>query len=108
MLRHSVDVDLEPRTQNSSFVMRQRDFLCFLWTALILRGDILVAAEADPAILNGADLSHLQQVSNRKQSILYLYFVVEFVYENAFNIIACDLDTNGSIIVFVFHDMFVL
>ncbi|XP_018404075.1 PREDICTED: histone-lysine N-methyltransferase 2D isoform X1 [Cyphomyrmex costatus] len=41
--------------------MRQRYFLCFLWTALILRGDILVAAEADPAILNGADLPHLQQ-----------------------------------------------
>ncbi|XP_024872310.1 integrator complex subunit 3 homolog [Temnothorax curvispinosus] len=41
--------------------MRQRYFLCFLWTALTLRGDILVAAEADPAILNGADLPHLQQ-----------------------------------------------
>ncbi|TGZ50250.1 Transforming growth factor-beta-induced protein ig-h3 [Temnothorax longispinosus] len=42
--------------------MRQRYFLCFLWTALTLRGDILVAAEADPAILNGADLPHLQQI----------------------------------------------
>ncbi|XP_018377757.1 PREDICTED: uncharacterized protein LOC108770586 isoform X2 [Trachymyrmex cornetzi] len=41
--------------------MKQRYFLCFLWTALLLRGDILVAAEADPAILNGADLPHLQQ-----------------------------------------------
>jgi len=34
---------------------------------LILRGDIPVAAEADPAILNGADLPHLQQVSNKNQ-----------------------------------------
>ncbi|KAG5344804.1 BGH3 protein, partial [Acromyrmex charruanus] len=42
--------------------MKQRYFLCFLWTALLLRGDILVAAEADPAILNGADLPHLQQL----------------------------------------------
>ncbi|XP_018057329.1 PREDICTED: uncharacterized protein LOC108693108 isoform X3 [Atta colombica] len=41
--------------------MKQRYFLCFLWTALLLREDILVAAEADPAILNGADLPHLQQ-----------------------------------------------
>ncbi|XP_018347618.1 PREDICTED: uncharacterized protein LOC108751738 isoform X2 [Trachymyrmex septentrionalis] len=41
--------------------MKQRYFVCFLWTALLLRGDILVAAEADPAILNGADLPHLQQ-----------------------------------------------
>ncbi|XP_036143997.1 LOW QUALITY PROTEIN: uncharacterized protein LOC105835194 [Monomorium pharaonis] len=41
--------------------MWQRYFLCFLWTALIPRGDILVVAEADPAILSGAELPHLQQ-----------------------------------------------
>ncbi|RLU22455.1 hypothetical protein DMN91_004733 [Ooceraea biroi] len=41
--------------------MRQRHFLCFLWAALVLRLDILVAAEADPVILNGADLPHFQQ-----------------------------------------------
>ncbi|XP_070527230.1 uncharacterized protein [Cardiocondyla obscurior] len=40
--------------------MRQR-YLCFLWIALTLREEIFVAAEADPVILNGADLSHLQQ-----------------------------------------------
>lgn len=42
--------------------MRRKYLLCFLWTALILRVDIFVTAEADPAILNGADLPHLQQV----------------------------------------------
>ncbi|XP_011696303.1 PREDICTED: histone-lysine N-methyltransferase 2D [Wasmannia auropunctata] len=41
--------------------MSRRYFLCFLWTALTLRGDVLAAAEADPAILNGAELPHLQQ-----------------------------------------------
>lgn len=41
-----------------------------------------MAAEADPAILNGADLPHLQQVSNRKQSVLYILLL------DAFNIIA--------------------
>ncbi|CAL1686442.1 unnamed protein product [Lasius platythorax] len=38
----------------------KQGYLCFLWTALILRVDIFVAAEVDPAILN-VDLSQFQQ-----------------------------------------------
>ncbi|XP_072749357.1 uncharacterized protein [Anoplolepis gracilipes] len=38
----------------------KRRYLCFLWTTLILRVDIFIAAEVDPAILN-PDLSQFQQ-----------------------------------------------
>ncbi|XP_032689128.1 uncharacterized protein LOC116852669 [Odontomachus brunneus] len=41
--------------------MRRKYLLCFLWTALVLRADVFVVAEADPAILNGPELPHLQQ-----------------------------------------------
>lgn len=51
----------------------KRKYLCFLWTALILRMDIFIAAEVDPAVLN-PDLSQFQQVSNTE--IYSVYFII--------------------------------
>ncbi|XP_017755108.1 PREDICTED: uncharacterized protein LOC108547209 [Eufriesea mexicana] len=41
--------------------MRRWNILCFLWIAVILRIEGLVAAEADPALLTDTDLAHFQQ-----------------------------------------------
>ncbi|XP_043523678.1 mucin-5AC isoform X2 [Frieseomelitta varia] len=41
--------------------MRRSNVLCFLWITTILRIQGFVAAEADPAILSGTDLTHFQQ-----------------------------------------------
>lgn len=51
----------------------KRRYLCFLWTTLILRVDIFIAAEVDPAVLN-PDLSHFQQVSNTE--VYSVHFIV--------------------------------
>ncbi|XP_043496822.1 ras guanine nucleotide exchange factor R [Polistes fuscatus] len=44
--------------------MKRKNLLCFLWTLFVLRLNIFVIAEADPAILPGADFGHLQQSHN--------------------------------------------
>ncbi|XP_015182198.1 PREDICTED: uncharacterized protein DDB_G0284459 [Polistes dominula] len=41
--------------------MKRTNLLCILWTLFVIRLNIFVNAEADPAILPGADFGHLQQ-----------------------------------------------
>lgn len=76
-------VDRNPRAELSG-VMRRKYLLCFLWTALVLRADVFVAAEADPVILNGPELPHLQQVRIVSEilnyfALIYLLYLVLYI-----------------------------
>lgn len=67
------------REEERLATMKRRNVLCILWIATILRIEDFVAAEADPTILSGADLSHFQQV-RKMISFQLRWFVFSFFF----------------------------